>query len=133
MHTTATFTKSKVGDELRLTKEFFDQHCDADPKYILTILRANINVYWSWGTRGLVNLNGKGLRIRVSGIKHKGYVYIVLNGSDLFDVYLTTLQNKIKEILPDVYFDELQLRMDDAIEYTGDRYKQDVDKVKYNL
>lgn len=121
------------GQQLVLNREFFDSHCDVNVKEIIQIITSNMPVYYSWGTRGLVNLNGKGLRIRVSGLKHKGYVYIVVNGKDLYDVYLTTLQNNIKEVLNDVYFDELQIRMDDAIEYTGDRYANDVSKVKYNL
>jgi hypothetical protein len=43
-------------------------------------------------------------------------VYIVLNGLDLFDVYLTTLQNGIKLEGKDLYFDQLVKWIDEKVE-----------------
>jgi len=49
-------------------------------------------------------------------------VYIVVNGSDLFDVYLTDNKGKIKESLIDVYVEDLINTIDQRVEYI-DAYK----------
>jgi hypothetical protein len=99
-----------------------------DSRYILQLLRNNISIYWSWGVRGLTDLSGKGLRMTVSGFKHKGHVYVFLNGGDLFDVVLTTNRGIVKKVIKDIYFDDLLNQVDDAIEYTGDDYEDRVNK-----
>lgn len=86
-----------------------------------TVLRSDINKYGSWGSRKptVDNMNGpKMYRIRVSGHHHKGYVYIFLNGMDLFDVYLTNLKNVIKNRTNEmgIYFDQLVEWIDDRVE-----------------
>jgi hypothetical protein len=58
--------------------------------------------------------------MRVSGHHHKGHVYIFVNGSDLFDVYLTTLQGTIKTIGTDLYFDQLAEWIDERVERIPD-------------
>jgi len=120
--------KVQVNDQLLLNEDFFNHHVDVDPKYIMQIISSNMPNYWSWGAHGATNLNGKGLRIAVNGLIHKGFVYIVVNGLDLFDVYLTDKKNTIKNILSMVYFDELAERLDAAIEHTGATYGQDLEK-----
>jgi hypothetical protein len=49
-------------------------------------------------------------------MKHRGYVYVFLNGADLYDVYICTTQGTIKEIGTDLYFDMLTDWIDDRIE-----------------
>lgn len=77
-----------------------------------------INPYsWSWGYRAAgIAHKDKALRFTVSGHHHKGYVYIVLSGMDLFDIYYTTNQGKIKKISKDIYLDMLIDVLDRDIE-----------------
>jgi hypothetical protein len=62
--------------------------------------------------------NPKMLRFYVTGRKHKGHVYIFVNGMDLYDVYLTTTQGTIVEKSGDMglYFDQFTDWIDDRIE-----------------
>ena len=72
---------------------------------------------WSWGYRNAgIACKNKALRFTVSGHHHKGYVYIVLSGMDLFDIYYTTNQGKIKKISKDIYLDMLIETLDVDIE-----------------
>lgn len=83
---------------------------------LMSLLRSNITVFWSWGSHAYFNLMNKGFRMAVNGRHHKGHVYIVLNGMDLFDVYYTTLKGTIKDIQTDIYFDTLVECIDTKIE-----------------
>jgi len=119
---------NELNDNLDLSKEFLGKYRDADPGLILRALMADIPKYLSWGARSAVNLFGKGLRITVSGFKHKGWVYVLLNGSDLFDVYLTTNRGKITKIIRDVGVENLSETVDLAVEFTGASYESLVRK-----
>jgi len=72
---------------------------------------------WSWGAHDWTKMNKSCLRFKVQGHHHKGYVYLVVNGADLFDVYLTTSQGTIKHIMTDVYYDDLISVIDLKVEY----------------
>ncbi len=89
---------------------------EVEANYILQILKSNMNIFWSWGAQKFVDLNGKGLRFKVSGHHHKGLVYIVLNGADMFDVYYTDKHGVITGINFDIFFDQLVEVMDNKIE-----------------
>lgn len=74
-------------------------------------------IIWSWGIRlPVIMKKNQCLRFRVNGKKHAGHVYIVLNGSDLFDVYYTTIHGKIQKVSTDVYLDSLIDTLDIDIE-----------------
>jgi hypothetical protein len=86
-------------------------------------LKYNRNIYWSWGVNEEKTItdkpdNPKMLRIKVSGHLHKGYVYIFLNGLDLFDVYLTNKEDVIKDRTPEmgIYVFDLENWIDEKIE-----------------
>jgi len=84
---------------------------------------------WSWGYRKAgIAFKNKALRFTVSGHHHKGHVYIVLSGMDLFDIYYTTNQGKIKKISKDIYLDMLVETLDVDIERI-DTYVQAPQKV----
>ena len=86
---------------------------------LMAYLRADIMKFWSWGAHAFrvdQKRDPKMFRMLVSGHFHKGHVYIFLNGSDMFDVYLTTTQGTIKDIITDLYFDQLVRAIDDRIE-----------------
>jgi hypothetical protein len=90
-----------------------------DPNETLAQLQMNRHKYICWGATAFTvdNMkNPKMLRFYVSGMKHKGHVYIFLNGADLYDVYICTTQGTIKEIGTDLYFDMLTDWIDDRIE-----------------
>ena len=72
--------------------------------------------FWSWGARGFTNISNKALKFRVNGHHHKGHVYIVVNGMDLFDVYLTSIQGNIKTELNDIFIEDLFTILDEKIE-----------------
>lgn len=82
----------------------------------LQVLSHNRMVFFSWGATAFTNFKDKVLRFKVNGHHHKGHVYVVVNGADLFDVYLTTTRGTIVKEMNDIYFDELQSRVDNAIE-----------------
>lgn len=74
----------------------------------------------SWAARSFANIAGKGLLFRVSGFKHKGYVFIVLDYSDTYTVYLLNLQYDVKKKIEGVYCDELTDTIDSEVEKVED-------------
>jgi len=99
--------------------------------YILSILKSNLNIFWSWGSHNFVAIEN-GLRFHVNGFIHKGVVEIIYNeGTDLFDIKLLTNQLKEVKSIEGVYFDELVYVIDDAVEYCKN-YEQKVKK-QYSL
>ena len=97
-------------------------------EYIMTILRSQFVVVFSWGFHHPVALpNNKGLRFQVQGFKYQGVVEVRYNeGSDLFEV---SLNNGTK--VEDVYLDNLVEVIDNLVEKTSN-YKQRV-KQEYAL
>lgn len=90
---------------------------------LMSLLKYDRRLYWSWGVSKLVVDSQKGckmLRLTVSGHHHKGYVYIFLNGMDLFDVVLTSNRDTIKDCTSEmgVYFDQLVEWIDGKIKNT---------------
>jgi hypothetical protein len=65
---------------------------------------------FAWGAKNLVNM-GDGLKFKTTGMTpYKGYVYIKLNGKDLYDVQFFKLRNlevKTNKIVEDVYAEDL--------------------------
>lgn len=95
-------------------------------KYIMTILKTQLMVVWSWGFHNPVALpNNEGLRFNVQGFKFRGVVDVVYNeGRDLFDVYFIKA-NKVVKSVDGVFFDMLIDTIDDFVEKTSD-YKERV-------
>lgn len=99
--------------------------------YILSVLKSNLNIFWSWGSHKFVAIEN-GLRFNVNGFIHKGFVEIIYNeGSDLFDIKLLTNQLKEVEFIEGVYVDELIDVIDDTVECC-DNYDQKV-KDEYSM
>ena len=94
-------------------------------KYILSILRTQLMVVWSWGFNSPIALE-KGLRFRVQGFKFRGVVEVLYNeGQDLFDIFFIK-RNKMVEYINGVYFDQLVEVIDDYVEKTTN-YKEMVE------
>ena len=87
-------------------------------EYIMTILRSQLMVVFSWGFNSPKRLpDDKGLRFNVEGFKYRGVVDVIYNmGSDLFDVVLTDNGTKVE----DVYLDNLVSVIDGLVEKTAD-------------
>ena len=99
-------------------------------KYIMSILKTQLRVVWSWGFHNPVAIEN-GLRFKVQGFKFRGVVSIVYNeGSDLFDVSFIKA-NKVVNTIEGVFFDMLVDTIDDYVERTPD-YEQRV-KREYSI
>lgn len=76
--------------------------------------------YFSWGVskRGYTTYKGMpALLMRVSGLLHKGWVYVCLNdASDLYEIYLVSVRGVEKKAVKGVYCDELGKMLDELIE-----------------
>lgn len=70
----------------------------------------------SWGIHNPVNMDGKALRFNVQGHHHKGHVWIMVNGADLFDIVYTTSHGNVKMIDKDVYVDVILQTIDQRVE-----------------
>ena len=93
-------------------------------KYIMTILKTQLMVVWSWGFHQPVAIEN-GLQFKVQGFKFRGIVEVVYNeGRDLFDVRFLKA-NKVVNTIEGVFFDMLVDVIDDYVEKTSD-YKERV-------
>lgn len=95
-------------------------------KYILSILRMELMVVFSWGFHSPMALpDDGGLAFKVDGFKHRGWVFVKYNeGKDLFDIELRGNDMTIISVIEDVYFDQLVNVIDYAVERTDDYEKQ---------
>lgn len=92
-------------------------------KYIMTILKTQLMVVWSWGFHKPIALEN-GLRFNVQGFKFRGIVEVVYNeGRDLFDVRFLKA-NKVVNTIEGVFFDMLVDVIDDYVEKTTDYEKR---------
>lgn len=104
---------------MRIVNEIWEQ--------IKTI--GGMNMIGSWGVSKLeagIHDGKPCLILNVSGFKHKGLVVVAYNPMDYYEVYLK--KNKSSEpvlVNGEVYFDELADVIDNAIENTGENYKED--------
>ena len=101
-------------------------------KYIMSILKTQLMVVWSWGFHNPVALpNNEGLQFIVQGFKFKGTVEVAYNeGWDLFDVSFIK-DGKVVDKIEEVYLDGLVDVIDRYVEKTDD-YENRV-KEEYSL
>lgn len=98
-----------------------------DAQQLKSYLGVKTAVFLSWGTEAMSLTQNKRLAVlKVNGFKHKGIVAIKLNGADLFEVHLLNEDGSIKRSINDLYFDQLQSAIDEAIEHTGKDYEERV-------
>ena len=99
--------------------------------YILSILKTQLMVMWSWGLNSPMALTN-GLQFKVQGFKFKGYVSVTYNeGTDLFDISLLNYQMATQKEIKDIYFDQLVMIIDNEVEMVND-YENRV-KQEYSL
>lgn len=88
-------------------------------KYIMSILRAQVVILWSWGFQNPIAVEN-GLRFKVQGFKFRGVVEIKYNeASDLFDVSFIKA-GKVLKSMEGIFFDELVNVIDEYVEKTSD-------------
>lgn len=84
-------------------------------KYIMSILKTQLIVVWSWGFHQPIALEN-GLRFTVQGKLFRGVVDVVYNeGRDLFDVSFIK-SGKVVDTIEGVYFDTLVNTIDYYVE-----------------
>jgi hypothetical protein len=93
---------------------------DFNPAETLQVIQHNKSVYWSWGVESKVNYYDKALLLIVNGHHHKGLLVITLAWNDTYSFHLINKDDTVKESIHEVYFDELQERIDKKIEYIND-------------
>jgi len=86
-----------------------------DMKGLVNALAKN-RIVWCWGANSWVNIENKALRFKVQGYLHKGFVFLTVNGLDLFDIYLTNTKGEIVNVDNDVYLEDLIERIDLLVE-----------------
>lgn len=93
--------------------------------YIMQILRTQPTIVMSWGFNSPVAINN-GLRFKVQGYLHKGWVEVIYNeGLDLFEVRTINRNGSIKKQVEEVYFDCLVDIIDGMVERC-DNYSEKV-------
>ena len=89
-------------------------------KYILSILRTELMVVFSWGFNS-ARVIENGLAFQVQGFKHKGRVEVKYDeGWDLFIVRTINRDGTVKEEQDGVYADGLVSVIDGMVERTED-------------
>ena len=92
---------------------------------VLTIQRqlmwnVDIATFFSWGVNKMKILLFRDmptLVINVSGLQHKGWVYISLNeGLDLYEITLLTSNYRVLKTIEEVYCDQLAQIVDELVE-----------------
>ena len=100
-------------------------------QYILSILRSQLMIVFSWGFHRPVRLEN-GLRFQVQGFIHKGTVEVVyVEGADLFEVRTLNADGSTKQKEEDVYLDCLVNVIDGMVERTQN-YKERIEQ-EYKL
>lgn len=84
------------------------------------IMFPNKHIFYSWGATNFtygVGTNGYPiLRFKVNGMKFKGYVHIIYNPMDYYEVEFISTHGNLKKRYDEVYFDNLQTIIDEFVE-----------------
>lgn len=116
---------NEIGEKINFEEITKDCRVMNPQETIAQMRGMNPHKYMCWGaTKFTVDnmRNPKMLRFYVSGMKHKGHVYVFVNGLDLYDVYICTTKGTIVHKSGDMglYFDDLT----DWIDYRLWLYKE---------
>jgi hypothetical protein len=114
-----------------LTEDFFKKECLREfytREDLYKMLRTNMKA-WSWGAHDYALVEKTLLRFKVQGHHFKGMLWIGVNGSDLFNIYLSKGRRsengcyELVEKISDVYIEDLIDRIDQRVEYIS-QYKR---------
>lgn len=71
----------------------------------------------SWGAHKYTKFSEYTLGFKVQGHHLKGWAFLVVNGSDLFDIIFTNTRRKVVSVNTNVYLDNLIDVIDQRVEY----------------
>ena len=87
-----------------------------DVNQTLQLLMVNINIFWSWGVSRRINVENKGVLLKVNGNNFRGWVFITLDWSDTYTVDFINGSGEVLETKEMVYFDNLVEVIDVRVE-----------------
>ena len=87
---------------------------------LLLLMRTNQSRWFSWGVTKIFHLKDNGIAFWVNGNHHVGYVAVVLGWNDTYTYYLVSQTGNPLKRVDEVYFDELQERIDKDVEFVDD-------------
>jgi len=108
--------KERINTQFDITKDLRTQR-NMNVQETLSVLKSAGYRLWSWGATKFTNVANLALAFRVRGRHFKGYVYISVNASDIYDVYLVNNRDRIIDVLNDIYVEDLFDTIDKRIEY----------------
>ena len=88
-----------------------------DCKETINLLNTQRMKVWSWGTNGFTNCFDKALKFKVQAHRHKGYIYLTVNGNDLYDIYFVSTHGNLKKQFNDIFFEDVVDVIDNEIEF----------------
>jgi hypothetical protein len=91
-----------------------------DSNETLSILKSNPSIFLSWGVERILNVEGRGLMLKVNGHFHDGWVLITLGWDDYYRVHFLTKIGEVLDSFEGVCFDELLQIIDVRIEWVDD-------------
>lgn len=95
-------------------------------EYILSVLKAQIIIMWSWGFNNPTAIED-GLEFNVQGFKFKGKVRVIYDHTmDLFNVQFVK-DDEVVNTIEGVYVDQLVETIDNYVERT-ENYFEDIEK-----
>ena len=87
-----------------------------DLRETLQVFNRNQPMYWSWGVSKKINIDNKGLLLKVSGNHHKGWVLISLGWNDTYSIHIISNKGEVLNEYKEIYWDMLADTIDDRIE-----------------
>jgi hypothetical protein len=97
-----------------MTKKLFETinpllQREFDPNETLKVITYGVNQikFWTWGVSKKVNIENKGLLLKVSARRFKSYVLIVLGWDDTYTVHFISSQGNVLKTFENIYFDVL--------------------------
>ena len=87
-----------------------------DLRETLQVFNRNQPMYWSWGVSKKLNIDDKGLLLKVSGNHHKGWVLISLGWNDTYTIHIISNKGEVLNEYKEIYWDMLADVIDDRIE-----------------
>lgn len=93
-----------------------------DVQGALAVIKSQPSKFVCWGVTeirliGETKEDIRTIRLTANGLIHKGYVYVFLNGKDLYEFYLVSLDGELVKEVKDLFFDQLVDVIDQEIEY----------------
>lgn len=82
----------------------------------LQVLKSPIQIYWCWGVEKIISVDETGLILKVNGHLHKDYLLITLAWDDTYIVTLLDGEYNPISSVKNIYFDVLQMTVDNLIE-----------------